>query len=236
MSHRATRSTEDLAEFDERDLYRTPPDTKRRVTKRPTERTPSDSDTEFESPLDRFSDQTPKPSKTVPMAEANEIRNLRDQLAQAEATIVNMSRPVDPEAQDEARRLEVELRRQQNEENERARQHELEMARLQLQIAQVNAAIPGPNPAAIQITTREDKVADFKKEVASKNLKLAFKLDGSSNYDAWRDEALTQALAIKAKHILTSKEMSCPETSTTTKRRKFGRSRTKHSSTCSSPA
>ena len=72
------------------------------------------------------------------------------------------------------------------------------MARLQLQIAQAKAANPSPNPASIQITQREDKVADFKKEVASKNLKLAFKLEGSSNYDAWRDEALTQALAIKA--------------------------------------
>ena len=66
------------------------------------------------------------------------------------------------------------------------------------------------NPAAIQITQRENKVADFKKEVVAKNLKTSFKLEGSNNYEAWRDEALTQALAIKAKHILINKEIACP--------------------------
>ena len=54
--------------------------------------------------------------------------------------------------------------------------------------SRAKAANSGSNPASIQITQREDNVADFKKEVASKNLKLAFKLEGSSNYDAWRDE------------------------------------------------
>jgi hypothetical protein len=82
------------------------------------------------------------------------------------------------------------------------------MAKLQLQIEQAKAA--NTTPAAIQITQCEDKVASFKKEVASKNLKTSFKLEGSSNYESWRDEALTQALAIKAKHILINKEMACP--------------------------
>jgi len=52
------------------------------------------------------------------MADVEENRRLREQLAQAEATILN----------------------QDNEREERARQHELEMAKLQLQIAQANAA------------------------------------------------------------------------------------------------
>jgi hypothetical protein len=61
-------------------------------------------------------------------------------------------------------------------------QHELEMAKLQLQIAQANAVNSNLNPAAIQITQRENKVADFKKKVVSKNLKTSFKLEGSNNY------------------------------------------------------
>lgn len=217
MSNRSTRSQEDLAGIDEADLYRTPPDTKRRVNtkKPPIQRTPSDSDTELEeeeeseSPLGRLIDQTPRPPK---MAESNvtadEIRHLREQLAQAEATILNLSESVDPEEADRNRQHEIQLKQQENEAEERVRQHELEIAKLQLQIAQANAA--KINPAAIQITQREDKVASFKKEVASKNLRMSFKLEGSNNYEAWRDEALTQALAIKAKHTLVNKETTCP--------------------------
>jgi hypothetical protein len=150
-----------------------------------------------------------------------EIRRLQQQLAQAEAALAEQSDSVDPEEADrmrqhsvdpeEAERMrqhEIRLRRQEEEENNRARHHELEMARLQLQIEQAKAA--NSMPAAINITQREDKVASFKKEVAAKSLKTSFKLEGSTNYESWRDEALTQALAIKAKHILINKEMACP--------------------------
>jgi hypothetical protein len=233
MSHRSTRSQENLAGIDEADLYRTPPATRRRInTKKSVSRTPSTSDTEREgkeqqensSPLDRFIDQTPRPSKTSIMAESAaqaEIRRLQQQLAQAEAALTEQSDSVDPEEADrmrqhsvdpeEAERMrqhEIQLRRQEEEENNRARHHELEMARLQLQIEQAKAA--NSTPAAINITQREDKVASFKKEVAAKSLKTSFKLEGSTNYESWRDEALTQALAIKAKHILINKEMACP--------------------------
>src|SRR5205809_2424301 len=77
---------------------------------------------------------------------------------------------------------------------------ERENLHMQLELLQLNRDSPAPIQNPIQLV--HDKVADFKKEVTTKNLKLAFKLDGSSNYDSWRDEALTQALAIKAKSIL----------------------------------
>jgi hypothetical protein len=47
MSHRSTRSNEDLTEIDRADLFRTPLATKRRInTKKTTQKTPSTSDTE----------------------------------------------------------------------------------------------------------------------------------------------------------------------------------------------
>src|SRR5947207_15797403 len=67
MSHRPTRSNEDLIGIDKADLFRTPPATKRRVnTKKTTSRTPSISDNEreqeeSESLLGRFVNQTPRP-------------------------------------------------------------------------------------------------------------------------------------------------------------------------------
>src|SRR5579859_3097982 len=119
---------------------------------------------------------------------------------------------IDPEDEDQTPEDELaadeddrdRLERQQ----ERARQHELKMAELQLKIAQANA---GNTPTApFQMIQREDKVASFKKEVAAKNLRTSFKLEGLTNYESWRDEALTQALAIEAKHVLINKEITCP--------------------------
>ena len=57
-------------------------------------------------------------------------------------------------------------------------------------------------------------MARFEREVASKSLTITFKLEDSTNYDAWRDEALTQALAIKAKDILQKLELTCPDSIT----------------------
>jgi gag-polypeptide of LTR copia-type len=207
-------------------MHRTPPDTAKRhkgkksaLGTSSTSRTPlTSSDTEleeqqheFESPLGEFVDQTPrahKPAHQTPtMAEETaqaEIRRLRAQLAQAETTILDLSQSANPD-EDRDRPSEIELQQQENRE---ARQHELEMAKLQLQIEQAKAA--NTTPAAINITQREDKVTSFKKEVAAKSLKTSFKLEGSTNYESWRDEALTQALAIEAKHILMNKETTCP--------------------------
>ncbi len=204
-------------------MHRTPPDTaKRHKGKQPalgtssTSRTPlTGSDTEpedqqheFESPLGEFVDQTPrahKPAHQTPImadqALQDEIRHLREQLAQAEALIPDQNEPVDPE--DEDRTLQNQIQHRQRE-----MQHELEMAKLQLQIEQAKAA--NTTPAAFNITQREDKVVSFKKEVAAKSLKMSFKLEGSTNYESWRDEALTQALAIEAKYILMNKETTCP--------------------------
>ncbi len=64
---------------------------------------------------------------------------------------------------------------------------------------------------SIQITQREDKVADFKKKVLAKKLDMAFKLKGPNNYNLWWDEAYTQALVIKTKHILKNNKTACPE-------------------------
>jgi hypothetical protein len=202
-------------------MHRTPPDTARRHKgKKPVSRTPSASRTpsdteleqqpEFESPLGEFVDQTPRAHKPAPqtskMAEEaaqEEIRRLREQLAQANAIIADRDEPVDPDEEDRAREHEIQIRQLEM-------QHELEIAKLQLQIEQAKANAGNTTPAAIQITQKEDKVAAFKKEVASKNLRTSFKLEGPSNYEPWRDEALTQALAIKAKHILINREMTCP--------------------------
>jgi hypothetical protein len=110
MSHRSTRSNEDLTEINRADLFKTPPATKRRInTKKTTQKTPSTSDTEqeeeHESPLGRFADNTPRPPKPLTMAESSaqdEIRRLREQLAQAEAIIADQYEPVDPEDEDQA--------------------------------------------------------------------------------------------------------------------------------------
>jgi hypothetical protein len=177
MSHRSTRSQEDQAESSRADLFRTPPATRRRVkTKKFISRTPSTSDTEREqeqeehkSPLSRFADKTPRPPQTSTMAKSaaqDEIKCLREQLAQAKATIINLN-------QLKANKIKL-----QQQENKRARQHELEIARMQLQIEQAKAA--NTMPAAINITQHEDKVASFKKEVAAKSLKTSFKLEGST--------------------------------------------------------
>ena len=56
-----------------------------------------------------------------------------------------------------------------------------------------------------------DKIQDFKKKITIKNSKLTFKLERSSNYDTWRNEALAQALAIEAKSILKNKKLICPD-------------------------
>ena len=208
-------------------MHRTPPDTaKRHKGKKPItgtsssiSRTPppgSDTDQneeELESPLGEFVDQTPrahKPSHPPRMAETaaqDEIRRLQEQLAQAEAAFAEREDSVDTE-EERVRQHEIQLKRLEQEANERAMQHELEMAKLQLQIEQAKAG--HTTPAPIQIAQREDKVASFKKEVVAKSLKTSFKLEGSTNYESWRDEALTQALAIKAKHILNNNETVCP--------------------------
>src|SRR5436190_19543651 len=111
-------------------MQRTPPGTaKRHKCKISFSRTPSTSDTEpepeeqqpeSESPLGEFVDATPRahtPARQTPtMAESTAAveNQLRQQLAQAEATIRGLNQPVDPD--------------------ERARQHELEILKLQLQI------------------------------------------------------------------------------------------------------
>jgi hypothetical protein len=144
-----------------------------------------------------------------------ENKRLQEQLAQTAATFARRSESVDPE-EERARQHEIQLKRLENEANERAMQHELEMARLQLQIEQTKAKAGTGimTPAAFNITQKEDKVASFKKEVVAKGLRTSFRLEGSSNYESWRDEALTQALAIKAKHILINGERVCPATIT----------------------
>src|SRR6266496_3919924 len=57
---------------------------------------------------------------------------------------------------------------------------------------------------------RRDKVDIFHKYVAFRASKLAFKLEGQSNYNNWRDEALTQAHFIEAKAILKDRQRLPP--------------------------
>ena len=151
-------------------MHRTPPDTaKRHKGKKPASRTPSISDTEREepeSPLGESVDQTPrarKPAQTPIMAESSAAveNQLRQQQAQAEATTRGLNQPVDPE--------------------ERARQYELEVLKLQLQIEQARASYTTPAP--IHITPHVDKVGNFKKDVATKSIRISFKLEGSNNYE-----------------------------------------------------
>jgi hypothetical protein len=210
MSIHSTRSNEDLTRIKEADLFKTPPDTIRRTkTKKPVSRASSTSDTnrepeeqKYESPLGRFANITPKPAT---------MADQEDQVAQDKIRRLQREDSVDPE-QERVRQHEIQLKQLEQEAKIRAMQHELEMAKLQLQIEQAKAG--NTTPAAINITQREDKVASFKKEVVAKSLKTSFKLEGSTNYESWRDEALTQALAIKAKHILINKEVDCPATIT----------------------
>jgi hypothetical protein len=87
MSHRSTRSNEDLTEINRADFFRTPPATKRRInTKKTTKKTPSTLNTEeeYESPLSRFADNTPRPPQTSIIDEViiqEENRRLRKELA-----------------------------------------------------------------------------------------------------------------------------------------------------------
>jgi len=57
---------------------------------------------------------------------------------------------------------------------------------------------------------RRDKVDTFHKYVASRAPKLAFKLEGQSNYNNWQNEALTQAHFIEVKTILKNRQRSPP--------------------------
>ena len=150
-------------------MHRTPPDTaKRHKGKKPASRTPSISDTEREepeSPLSEFVDQTPrarKPTQTPTMAKSSAAveNQLQQQQTQTEATTRGLNQPVDPE--------------------ERARQHELEVLKLQLQIEQVRASYTTPAP--IHITLHMDKVGNFKKDIATKSIRISFKLKESNNY------------------------------------------------------
>jgi multidrug efflux pump subunit AcrA (membrane-fusion protein) len=121
----------------------------------------------------------------------DEIRRLREQLAQVEAIIAEH----DIKRKERMRQRELQLRQRKYEENQRARQHELEMAKLQLLIEQTKAKAGNMTPAAINIIQQEDGF---------------FKLEGPTNYEFWRNEAfiqaLAQALAIEAKHIIINKE------------------------------
>jgi len=177
-------------------MHRTPPNTARRHKgKKPVSRTPSASRTpsdtkleeqqpEFKSLLSKFVNQTPKVHKPAPqtskMAEEvahKENRRLREQLAQANAIIADQDEPVDPDEEDQAREYKIQIRQLEM-------QHKLEIAKLQLQIKQAKANANNTMPATIQITQKEDKVIAFKKEVASKNLRMSFKLKGLSNYES----------------------------------------------------
>ena len=178
-------------------MHRTPPDTaKRHKGKQPalgtssTSRTPlTGSDTEpedqqheFESPLGEFVDQTPRahrPAHQTPttadyQAAQDEIRRLREQMAQAKAISISLNQLINSDKEDQNEPSKIELQQ----EIEQAKQHILEIARLQLQIKQAKAA--NTTPAAIKITQRKDKVISFKKEVATKSLKISFKLEGST--------------------------------------------------------
>jgi hypothetical protein len=88
---------------------------------------------------------------------------------------------------------ELQLKQLEYKAKERAKQHELEMAKLQLQIEQAKAG--KKTPAAINIIQQEDGF---------------FKLEGPTNYESWYNEAfiqaLAQALAIEAKHIIINKK------------------------------
>ncbi len=53
-------------------------------------------------------------------------------------------------------------------------------------------------------------VHDFKKKIATKSLKLSFKLN-DINYNFWCDKALIQILSIKIKDILNNRETECSD-------------------------
>ena len=92
------------------------------------------------------------------------------------------------------------------------RQKELEVKLMELEIEKLKLQMElsaGGSPILGMDSTHIHAIRDFKKEIAAKNPRLSFKLDGP-NYDSWRDEALTQALSIKAKSILTNRETACP--------------------------
>ena len=107
-------------------------------------------------------------------AAQDEIRRLREQMAQAKAISISLNQLINSDKEDQNEPSKIELQQ----EIEQAKQHILEIARLQLQIKQAKAA--NTTPAAIKITQRKDKVISFKKEVATKSLKISFKLEGST--------------------------------------------------------
>lgn len=67
---------------------------------------------------------------------------------------------------------------------------ERENLRMQLELTRINR--DSSTSVSIQnfIQLIHDKIADFKKEVTVKNLKLNFKFEESSNYDFWWDEVI----------------------------------------------
>ena len=57
-----------------------------------------------------------------------------------------------------------------------------------------------------------DKIKEFKQKITSANSIITFKLEGSSNYDFWWDEVLTQTLAINMKYLLQDMEFDYLDT------------------------
>src|SRR6266487_4061453 len=208
MSRRLRKDGEFTAE-EERELFRTPPLTarKRRAstqsetgpetpTKRPTGRFNNGEESPFDTPtgpsntttMDPFQQQGESSRAQEPQEESRPQEGSRPKSPPPEMT---------PQQRYEFKMMELKV------ELMRLEAQKLAFAERGVSFQSTSNEPPAP-------VYRRDKVDTFHKYVASRAPKLTFKLEGQSNYNNWRDEALTQAHSIEAKAILKDRQRSPP--------------------------
>ena len=226
MSGRYTRAQGGFTPGEEQDLFKTPPATSRRrqrstepgPSKRPSPGSPTPQSRLEPGPLDQsdslststFDDLdsqfsfefTPKPKLKMaaqpggpagdPAGQGGESHTPNDQQT-SESQIIDVDKQI------ELAKLRVQ-----------ALQLELQTKRLAAGLDPSPDPPPQSSTPPVQFVRFDDRVNDYRKEVASKNPRLTFKLEGPQNYDAWREEAFAKTLTIRAKHILSNKELTCP--------------------------
>lgn len=103
---------------------------------------------------------------------------------------------------------------QQNQQNEPTARELYELRKLELlleidrvAVEKIKAQNASQSPAP-QLPQANSRLTDLKKD--ARNLSVVFKLEGSSNYDSWKEEILAGALDIDAMEILQDPQLKCP--------------------------
>ena len=92
----------------------------------------------------------------------------------------------------------------------------IQQLQLKLQAQRLAASLnsipdsPQSSTSPVQFIQFDNRVNNYRKEVAFKNLRLTFKLEETHNYDVWQEKVFIKTLTICTKHILSNKKLICP--------------------------